>query len=252
MGKTLQYKLWIGILCSITLSVGAAKKVKVYLVGDSTMSQKEVSAYPETGWGMPFAYFFDSTVVIDNRAQNGRSSRTFLEENRWKAILDSVQAGDYVFIQFGHNDEVQTKKSYTPEAQFQVNLIKYVTEARAKKALPILITPVSRRNFDSTGTLKSSHDAYSAVVRSVAKAQAVPCIDLDLESQDLYRKMGPEHSRLLFNQLLAEEHPNYPEGKMDNTHFNELGARKIAEIVLRNIKLLKLDLAHRIVKPKVK
>lgn len=233
----------------MVLNVGAAKKVKVYLIGDSTMSEKETSAYPETGWGMPFGYFFDSTVVVDNRAQNGRSTRTFWEENRWKAVTDSLAAGDYVFIQFGHNDEVRTKKSYTPEAQYKEFLLMYVRESKARKAVPILITPVSRRNFDSVGVLKSSHDAYAAIVRQVAKEQEVALIDLDLESQALYRKMGPEYSKLLFNHLQANEHPNYPEGKVDNTHFNEMGARKIAEIVLRNVRSLQLDLVNRIVKP---
>src|SRR5690349_16962112 len=79
--------------------------IKVYLVGDSTMSEKETKAYPETGWGMPFVYFFDSTVVIENHAKNGRSTRTFISENRWQPVADKLKAGDYVFIQFGHNDE---------------------------------------------------------------------------------------------------------------------------------------------------
>src|ERR1051325_8860940 len=94
------------------------KKIKVYLIGDSTMANKQVSAYPETGWGMPFAYFFDSTVTVDNRAQNGRSTRTFMEEKRWQPVVDNLQDGDYVFVQFGHNDEVNTKASYTTEEQF--------------------------------------------------------------------------------------------------------------------------------------
>lgn len=247
------YRFWILVfLSTASFSVWAGRKVKVYLIGDSTMSQKEVSAYPETGWGMPFVYFFDSTVVVDNRAQNGRSTRTFWEENRWKPVVDSLVVGDYVFIQFGHNDEVKTKKSYTPEAQYKEFLLRYVIEAKAKKAIPVLVTPVARRTFDSTGTLKSSHDAYSAIVRQVAQEQQVALVDLDLESQDLYRKMGSEQSKLLFNQLQANEHPNYPEGKTDNTHFNELGARRIAEIVLRNIKSLRLELANRVVKPAVK
>lgn len=237
----------------LTFSVLGMKKIKIYLVGDSTMAKKEISAYPETGWGMPFAYFFDSTVVVDNRAQNGRSTRTFIEENRWKSVLDSLSSQDYVFIQFGHNDEVKTKKSYTTEGDFKSNLTRFVLDAKIKKAYPILITPVSRRSFDSTtGVLKGTHDTYSAIVREVAKEQSVPLIDLDVQSQDLLRKFGPEYSKLLFNQLEPNVHPNYPEGKKDNTHFNELGARLMAEIVLSNIKVLKLDLVERIAKPVLK
>src|ERR1044071_3634283 len=99
------------------------KKIKVFMAGDSTMAIKETKAYPETGWGMPFVYFFDSTVVVDNRAQNGRSTRPFIEEGRWKPVADSLQEGDYVFIQFGHNDEVPTKRSFTTEADYKANLL---------------------------------------------------------------------------------------------------------------------------------
>jgi lysophospholipase L1-like esterase len=127
------------------------KHIKVYLIGDSTMAIKETKAYPETGWGMPFSIFFDSTVTVDNRAKNGRSSRTFIEEGLWKPVVDHLEEGDYVFIQFGHNDEVSTKKSFTTEAEFKNNLERYITETRSKKAIPVLLTPVARRKFDSTG-----------------------------------------------------------------------------------------------------
>jgi lysophospholipase L1-like esterase len=229
------------------------KKIKVYLIGDSTMSIKQTRAYPENGWGMPFVYFFDSTVEVDNRAQNGRSTRTFIEEGRWQPVADNVQEGDYVFIQFGHNDEVPTKKSYTTEDAFKANLVKFITETRNKKGTPVLITPVARRSFDSTtGKIKGTHDTYSALVRSIAKEYKTPLIDLDKQSQALLQEFGVEGSRLLFNQLKPGEHPNYPAGIEDNTHFNEMGARKMAQIVLANIKELKLELADRIVKPAVK
>lgn len=223
-------------------------KITVYLIGDSTMSIKQVKAYPETGWGMPFVYFFDETVMVDNRAQNGRSTRTFIEENRWQPVADNLREGDYVFIQFGHNDEVNTKKSYTTEAEFKANLIRFVTESRAKKATPVLITPVARRKFDAAGKIEGTHTVYSELVRRVAADYQTSLIDLDAQSQQLLQQFGVENSKLLFLQLAPGEHPNYPEGKEDNTHFSELGARRIAEIVLANIKSLKLDLADRIVK----
>ncbi|RYF82076.1 MAG: GntR family transcriptional regulator, partial [Chitinophagaceae bacterium] len=125
------------------------KKTKVWLIGDSTMSIKDVRAYPETGWGMPFQYFFDSTIVVDDRAKNGRSTRTFIEEGLWQPVVDNMSEGDYVFIQFGHNDEVETKKSFTTKEQFVANLTRYVNESRAKKANPVLLTPVARRKFDA-------------------------------------------------------------------------------------------------------
>lgn len=224
------------------------KKITVWLIGDSTMSDKSLKAYPETGWGMPFVHFFDSTVTIENRAMNGRSTKTFLTEKRWQPVVDNMKEGDYVFIQFGHNDEVPTKASYTTEAEFKTNLQLYVTDTKNKKAVPILLTPVARRSFDSSGRVVGTHDVYAAIVRTVAKENNVPLIDLDLKGQALLQKMGAEPSKYLFNHLLKNEHPNYPGGKIDNTHFNELGARLIAQIVLAEVRNLNLDLRNRIVK----
>ncbi|RNI28275.1 rhamnogalacturonan acetylesterase [Rufibacter immobilis] len=227
--------------------------ITVYLVGDSTLSVKETRAYPETGWGMPFVYFFDSTVTVDNRAMNGRSTRTFLEENRWQPVSAALKAGDYVFIQFGHNDEVSTKKSYTTEADYRANLERFVSEARKKKAQPVLITPAARRKFDAAGKVEETHAVYSGIVRSVAQQQhQVPLIDLDRKSQALLQQYGPETSKKLFVHLQPGEHPNYPQGKADDTHFNELGAREMAQLVLAEVKALKLGLADRIVKRPVK
>jgi lysophospholipase L1-like esterase len=240
--------LFIGLILLAAFALPPKKKITVWLIGDSTMAKKDVRAYPENGWGMPFVYFFDSTVTVDNRAQNGRSTRTFMEEGRWAPIVEAMQEGDYVFVQFGHNDEVKTKKSYTTEEQFKANLIKYITDTRSKKANPVLLTPVARRNFDSTGHIVGTHDVYAQIVRNVAKEQNVPLIDLDKEGQALYQQWGVDKSKLLFNHLAPDEHPNYPKGKEDNTHFSELGARIIAQIVLKNIKSLQLELADRISK----
>src|SRR6476660_361019 len=116
------------------------EKIKVWLIGDSTMANKETRAYPETGWGMPFTYFFDSTVVVDNRAKNGRSTKSFIAEGLWQPVLDNLQEGDYVFIQFGHNDEGKEKVGrYTTPDEFRANLEKYISDTRKKKAIPVLI-----------------------------------------------------------------------------------------------------------------
>ena len=225
------------------------KKIRVWMAGDSTMAIKDVRAYPETGWGMPFVHFFDSTVAVDNRARNGRSTRTFIAEKRWQGIIDSLQEGDYVFIQFGHNDEVKEKVgSYTTPDEYVANLKRFVTETRNKKGNPILLTPVARRKFDSTGHVVETHEQYSNLVRGVAKELNVPLIDHDKISQELLQQFGMENSKLLFLQLLPGQHPNYPNGKDDNTHFNELGARLMAQLVLKEIRAMKLELAERIVK----
>ncbi len=244
--KLISYITGLALLLSFCLP--PKKRITVWLIGDSTMSKKEIKAYPETGWGMPFVYFFDSTVVIENRAQNGRSTRTFIDENRWQPVTDAMQEGDYVLVQFGHNDEVKTKKSYTTETEFTANLVKYITDTRKKKANPILITPVARRKFDSTGRIEGTHDVYAALVRDVAARYNVLLIDLDKKSQALLQELGPDKSKFLFNYLQPGEHPNYPQGKTDDTHFSELGARRMAELVLSEIVAQHIELAERIVK----
>jgi len=232
----------LSVLALLAFRPAAPAPLKVYLIGDSTMSIKEVKAYPETGWGMPFAAFFDETVVVDNRAQNGRSTKSFIAENRWQPVASALREGDYVFIQFGHNDEVPTKRSYTPEAEFTANLKRFVSETRSQKGLPVLLTPVARRKFDDAGKIEETHAAYAELVRAVARDTNTPLIDLDRSSQVLLQQFGVENSKLLFNHLAPGEHPNYPDGREDNTHFNELGARRMAELVLADIRALKLGL----------
>jgi len=170
----------------------------------------------------------------------------------WQIVLDKATEGDYVFIQFGHNDEVPTKKTYTTEVEFKNNLKRYVAEARGKKAIPVLLTPMARRKFDANGKIEGTHDVYSQIVRDVAKEEKVILFDMDRITQQLYQQFGVENSKLIFLQLKPGEHPNYPDGKEDNTHFNELGARLIAQLVLAEIKSQVPDLAGRIVKPVVK
>ncbi len=229
------------------------RNIKIFMAGDSTMSIKDPHTYPETGWGMPFANFWDSTVTIVNRAKNGRSTKTFISEGLWKSICDEAREGDYVFIQFGHNDESPDKKErYAPPDTFKTNLTRMVNDARSKKAVPVLFTPVSRRKFDSAGNAQETHTVYSALVKEVASKEKVLLIDLDAASLVLLRKWGKENSKLLFNQLRPGEHPNYPSGVQDNTHFNELGARLIAQLVLEEIKKQIPDLAERVYKPKPK
>ena len=247
--------IFLSVLCILFVgfALPAKKKIKVFLAGDSTIAIKETKAYPETGWGMPFVHFWDSSVSIVNKAKNGRSTKTFISEGLWKSIYDEAAEGDYVFIQFGHNDEaVDKKERYATPDTFKMNLVKFINETRDKKAIPVLLTPVSRRKFDKEGNAIETHIIYSALVREVAKEQQVAFIDLDEKSRMLYQQFGSENSKLLFLQLQPGEHPNYPEGKNDNTHFNELGARLIAQIVLKEIKALKLELAERIIVPAIK
>ena len=247
--KTPKHLLYI-LIAVLSLStmafILAPKHITVYLAGDSTMSDKETKAFPETGWGMPFQHFFDSSVTVKNNAKNGRSTKTFITEGLWKSITDSLKKGDYVLIQFGHNDEVPTKKSFTTEDEFAANLLRFIKDVRYKNAKPVLITPAARRKFNAEGKLEGTHVVYSAIVRKTAAAERIPLIDLDRESQALLQNEGAEGSKKFFNHLSPGQSPNYPDGKTDDTHFSELGAKKMAEIVLADIRSLQLDLAKRI------
>ncbi|UOQ74184.1 rhamnogalacturonan acetylesterase [Hymenobacter cellulosilyticus] len=248
-------RLWpLAVLLLLSFAGAPPKKIKLYLIGDSTIAQKVKQTFPETGWGMPLPTFFDSTVVVDNRAQNGRSTRTFLAENRWQPIVDALQEGDYVFIQFGHNDESEAHPDrYTSPADFRQNLRKFVTETRAKKGYPVLITPVTRRKFDKEGKQQETHAPYTTATVDVARELKVPLIDLDKMSRELLQKYGVENSKLLFLQLEPGDHPNYPYGRNDNTHFSELGARKMAQLVMSQVVAQKLPLlSERIAKPTAK
>jgi lysophospholipase L1-like esterase len=237
------------LLLLMAFSFPDKKKIKIFIAGDSTAGIKDVKAYPETGWGMPFVYFWDSTVTVVNKAKNGRSTSSFRSEGLWKQVMDGAGEGDYIFIQFGHNDEVPTKKTYTTETEFKNNLKQYMAEARSKKAIPVLLTPMARRSFDSTGKITGTHDVYAQITRDVAKEENVVLFDMDRKTQALYQQYGVENSKLLFLQLKPGEHPNYPEGKEDNTHFSELGARLLAQIVLQEIRQQLPELSERIYTP---
>ncbi|WP_415381888.1 rhamnogalacturonan acetylesterase [Halosimplex sp. TS25] len=220
----------------------------VHLIGDSTMAEKDPDERPETGWGTPFAEYVDGSVTVENYARNGRSTRTFLEEGRWGPVVDALTKGDYVFVQFGHNDEVPSKEQYTPPDAFVDNLGKFVDETRERGANPVLLTSIARRHFDDEGRLEDTHREYADLTRDVAQDRDVPLIDADERSRALLRELGPEESKSLYNHLAAGEHPNYPEGVSDDTHFSEQGARRMAELVLDGVKELDLELAAHVVR----
>lgn len=243
----------IATLLLFSFMVDKPKKTTIFLAGDSTMSIKETKAFPETGWGMPFVYFWDSSVNVVNTAKNGRSTKSFILEGIWQSIINQAAEGDYVMIQFGHNDEVKEKTDrYTTPDEYKNNLTKFIKETKEIKAIPILLTPVSRRKFDEKGLALQTHEIYSSLVREVAEKNEVILIDMDKKSIQLFQKFGVENSNLLFLKLKPGEHPNYPDGKDDNTHFNELGARLVAQLFLEDVNIKIPALAQHLIKPKQK
>ncbi|HJS52773.1 MAG TPA: rhamnogalacturonan acetylesterase [Pyrinomonadaceae bacterium] len=218
--------------------------VTIFLAGDSTMAAKLREKRPETGWGeMLGQHFKDGTVRIENRAMNGRSTKTFISEGRWQKIIDDVKKGDFVFVQFGHNDESKDKgERYTPPEDYKKNLIRFVNEVRAKGGTPVLLTPVMRRRFDKDGKFYDTHGEYPGIVHDVARELGAPLIDMHKLSEAVIVKYGVEDSKKLFLQLKPGENANYPKGIEDNTHFSPLGAEEMAKLVVAGIGNAKLNL----------
>jgi len=232
------------LLCLPLIAVGQKRLTTIFLAGDSTMAPKQADKRPETGWGERLGQNFrEGTVQIENRAMNGRSTKTFISEGRWQAIIVDLQKGDYVFIQFGHNDQSKDKgERYTPPEDYKRNLARFVEEVRAKKGMPVLLTPVMRRRFDKEGKFYDTHGTYPDLGRLVAAEMKVPLIDMHKMSEGLIVKYGVEGSKKLFLQLKPFENPNYPNGIDDNTHFSPLGAEEMAKLVVEGISKAKIGL----------
>ena len=181
--------------------------------------------------------FFSSEVSFSNQAAEGRSTKSFREEGRWQVILDKLQPGDYVFIQFGHNDQKDYRpKLYTiPFTTFSDNLCRYIEETRGKQATPILVTSINRRKFSKTGRIKNTLGLYPAAMRKVAHDLGVPLVDLHVASEELFNELGPEGSKELFMWLEPGKYENYPEGVQDDTHLTEAGAVAMAKSAVESL-----------------
>jgi len=223
----------------------AAAPVTLYLIGDSTMADKPDPEHnPERGWGQALPRFLDGTVVVRNHAVNGRSTRSFIAEGRWDSVRVRLRKGDYVVIQFGHNDEKVNTPIGTSPAEYGANLSRFVDEVREKDATPILLTPTARRLFEND-TITDSHGAYPDVVRTLRKQKKVPFVDMLEKSEQVIGRYGQDSSAVLYLHLPPGQHPNYPNGVDDNTHFSPLGAREMAGIFVDYIRAADIGLrAH--------
>ncbi|GGC83968.1 rhamnogalacturonan acetylesterase RhgT [Thalassobacillus devorans] len=220
------------------------KKINVFLAGDSTMADYEASRAPQAGWGQMLSHFFNDTVVIENHAVNGRSSKSFLDEGRLAIIQDRMGAGDYLFIQFGHNDQKPDEARRTcPFTSYQEYLLKYIEVARNSRGTPVLITPVQRRKFNDDGTLCETHGDFPLAMKQLANSQNVPLIDLTLLSSKMMERLGQEDSKKLFMWLAPGVTTNFPDGVQDDTHFNGQGAQLVAELIAYSIRNSHLPLA---------
>lgn len=215
------------------------KQIVIHMVGDSTMAFKPDTAIsPERGWGQMLPQFFNNNVTIVNHAVNGRSTKSFINEGKWDAVLNELKPGNYVFIQFGHNDQkFKDSLRYTnPYTAYRHNLIKFVTETKEKKAIPVLFTSIVRRDFNEYGTLVDTHGAYPLITRMVADEYNVPFVDLQMMSEDMVLSLGREKSKEIYLWTKPGEYPKYPDGKEDNTHFTEKGATEMARLAVEGLK----------------
>jgi DNA sulfur modification protein DndE len=223
----------------------AAAAPRVFMVGDSTMANKPLDL-PERGWGMVLPEYFREPAVVHNHAVNGRSTKSFIDEGRWDKVVGELQAGDFVIIQFGHNDEKkEDPKRYTdPATSYRDNLRRFVRESRAKGATPILATPVCRRKFDANGHLENTHDGYPDAVRAVAAEEHVSLLDLERDTAKWLQGVGDEPSKQFFMWIPAGKYAKLPDGKKDDTHFVEAGARHVAELAIAEMRALKLGIVE--------
>ncbi|MDC7229959.1 MAG: rhamnogalacturonan acetylesterase [Sphaerochaetaceae bacterium] len=209
----------------------------LFLLGDSTCAPKEDDKRPETGWGMYIESYIDSFWGVTNLALNGRSTKSFLEEGVFERCLGALESGDFVFIQFGHNDSKKDKERFTePWSTFQGNLACMAESVLSKHSTPVFLTPIARRRFLPDGSLEYTHGEYPHAMISLCQARGYACIDMHKTTFSLLEQMGDEDSKELFLHLKAGEHPNYPEGVADDTHLNEKGARVVCSLIISLLK----------------
>lgn len=237
-------------LIAFTAFTEGEKKITVFMIGDSTMANKSITGgKPERGWGHVLGGFFTEDIIVDNHAVNGRSSKSFIDEGRWDKVLSRIKPGDYVVIQFGHNDEKPKADRHTdPGTTFDANLERFVNESRERGATPILMNAIVRRNFlapcDQPGhivtsdnqvegdTLYDTHGAYLDSPRNVAKKLNVPFVDANKITHELVQGLGREESKKLYMWVEPNTVPAVPKGSVDNTHLNIYGARVVAGLLV--------------------
>ncbi|MEQ8414169.1 MAG: rhamnogalacturonan acetylesterase [Imperialibacter sp.] len=209
--------------------------VNIWLIGDSTMAPKSVKAYPELGWGEGLADFVTKKTKVHNHAVNGRSSLSFINEGRWQSVFDSLQKGDYVIIQFGHNDEkTDTTRHTEPFGSFKQNIQKFIDEARKKGAIPIVCSSIVRRHFDAEGNLKDTHGDYITATEQIARETKTPYVNMEALTRQLVSDLGPEKSKDIFL---------FTDTKQDSTHLNVAGAGIVAGLFVEEAKAQRLPIA---------
>jgi beta-xylosidase/lysophospholipase L1-like esterase len=245
-----QFLFCLIVCCLLSFTASEKRPVHIFMAGDSTMADKPLykqvkdsvtgkiftETFPERGWGMILSEFLSNGAVVKNYARNGRSSRSFIREGLWDSIISNVQKGDYVIIQFGHNDASPEKKDrYTPPEDYRKNLIRFVAETRAKGGIPVLCTPVVRRKFGKDGKIVDSHGIYPKLVSEVAKDENTLFVDMHELTRKWMNQTGDEASKSFYMHIPAGINRNFPNGLTDNTHYVEAGAYKAASLFVEDL-----------------
>jgi len=220
-----------------TAGAATAATPSIWVVGDSTASVYASNLYPRTGWAQPLQqYYAAACATVNDRALSGRSSKSFIDEGAWAPVRDALRAGDFVLIQFGHNDEKSEDplRFTDPATTFRDYLSIYIDDALAHGATPVLLTPIQRNSWDGTA-LRETHGAYPDAIRQLAQARNVALVDATALTTEFLERIGPAASTELFLNLAVGQFPNYPDGNTDNTHLREEGAHAVARLVLSDL-----------------
>lgn len=221
----------------------------ILIASDSTAADYKAERYPQVGWGQMLHCGLSRDVRVANHAMGGRSTRSFLSEGRWERLLADMLPGDTVLIQFGHNDQARGKPERWAPAQtdYRANLLRFIWDVRSAGGVPVLVTPVARRNFGADGKAVADYPAYSGVMRALAKDLHVPLIDLETLSRAWLDRAGPEAAKAYYLHYRAEDGiAAFPKGITDNTHFSELGGRQVANLVAGGLKTLNLSISAKV------
>ena len=255
--RTIKRFTLLAVLLALFVAAKQDKTTTIFVIGDSTAANKDISKGKlERGWAMALQCYFDDNIVVDNHAVNGRSSLSFFNEGRWDKVLEKMKPGDYVIIQFGHNDEKPKADRHTdPGSTFDYMLARYVRETREHGGIPVLMNCVVRRNFFVNApendddeklrtqtfkdgvkmvegdTLIDTHGLYRVAPRDVAQRMNVHFVDANQITHDLEQGLGTEASKKLHMWFLPGTEPSEPKGKQDNTHYSVYGAHLVASLL---------------------
>jgi lysophospholipase L1-like esterase len=214
----------------------------VFLAGDSTVTDQRNE--PWSAWGQMLPRFFRDDIAIANNAESGESLKSFVGEKRLEKVMSQIKAGDWLFIQFNHNDQKEKGEGVGPFTTYKASLKRFIAEARSKGAHPVLVTAMFRRNFDEHGKIVDTMAQYPEAVRQTAAEEKVTLIDLNAMSRTLFEAMGPETSKKAFVHYPAGSFPGQTEELKDDTHFNTYGAYELAKCVVEGIKKDSPELAR--------